>query len=179
MPAGGRIRLGTRWLHDRAHAQRNLRRPPGSPGLCRRSRRSHSPWSLPVTLLLRTLPVRQGRQSDRGPAQPARQGAHHPAVALLLSADDLALLYDTPLYNASISHPAGHWLLHAHSLLPGVPVRPRHRGPTRPGSEPPAGLPRRHHRRALGGLPPDVRRLLDRQPRPSADQVQGGAEIMY
>ncbi|CAM5612370.1 Cytochrome c oxidase assembly protein OS=Streptomyces rutgersensis OX=53451 GN=F0345_27105 PE=4 SV=1 [Streptomyces diastaticus subsp. diastaticus] len=40
-------------------------------------------------------------------------------MALLLSSGSLAVLYFTPLYNATLGHPAAHWLLHAHFLLSG------------------------------------------------------------
>ncbi|MEU0334419.1 cytochrome c oxidase assembly protein [Streptomyces sp. NPDC006193] len=73
----------------------------------------------PVTLLLRALPAPRARRlSALLHSGPARLLAH-PAVALLLSAGSLPLLYLTPLYGAVTAHPAGHWLLHAHFLLSG------------------------------------------------------------
>ncbi|MEU2055898.1 cytochrome c oxidase assembly protein [Streptomyces bungoensis] len=73
----------------------------------------------PVTLLLRTLPVRRARQVTAIlHGRPARL-LTHPAVALLLSTGSLAVLYFTPLYDTATAHPAGHWLLHAHFLLSG------------------------------------------------------------
>lgn len=73
----------------------------------------------PVTLLLRTLPVRRARRVTAVlHSRPARL-ISHPAVALLLSTGSLAVLYFTPLYDSAMAHPAGHWLLHAHFLLSG------------------------------------------------------------
>ncbi|MFJ3950557.1 cytochrome c oxidase assembly protein [Streptomyces libani] len=73
----------------------------------------------PVTLLLRTLPAARARQvTALLHSRPARLLAH-PALALALSTGTLALLYFTPLFNVTMHHPAGHWLLHAHFLLSG------------------------------------------------------------
>ncbi|MFD7409673.1 cytochrome c oxidase assembly protein [Streptomyces sp. NPDC059866] len=73
----------------------------------------------PVTLLLRTLPAARGRQLTAVlHSSPARVIAH-PVIALALSTGSLAVLYFTPLYNATMDNPAAHWLLHAHFLLSG------------------------------------------------------------
>ncbi|MFI0163263.1 cytochrome c oxidase assembly protein [Streptomyces sp. NPDC017095] len=73
----------------------------------------------PVTLLLRTLSAPRARRLTAVlHSTPARLLAH-PAVALVLSAGSLPVLYFTPLYEAVLAHPAGHWLLHAHFLLSG------------------------------------------------------------
>ncbi|GGT05915.1 cytochrome c oxidase assembly protein [Streptomyces chromofuscus] len=73
----------------------------------------------PLTLLLRTLPTARGRQlSALLHSRPAR-ALVHPATAWLLSTGSLVALYFTPLYNATTTFPAGHWLLHAHFLLAG------------------------------------------------------------
>ncbi|MFH9670959.1 cytochrome c oxidase assembly protein [Streptomyces sp. NPDC017405] len=73
----------------------------------------------PVTLLLRTLSAPRARRLTAVlHSAPARLLAH-PAVALVLSAGSLPVLYFTPLYEAVLAHPAGHWLLHAHFLLSG------------------------------------------------------------
>ncbi|WP_411977182.1 cytochrome c oxidase assembly protein [Streptomyces decoyicus] len=73
----------------------------------------------PVTLLLRTLPAARARQvTALLRSRPARLLAH-PALALALSTGTLALLYFTPLFDITMHHPAGHWLLHAHFLLSG------------------------------------------------------------
>ncbi|GGX97992.1 hypothetical protein GCM10010510_49390 [Streptomyces anandii JCM 4720] len=75
--------------------------------------------SAPVTLLLRTLPAARGRQLTTVLHSPPARLLAHPAVALALSTGSLAVLYFTPLYNATTSTPAAHWLLHAHFLLSG------------------------------------------------------------
>lgn len=73
----------------------------------------------PVTLLLRTLSAPRARRLTAVlHSAPARLLAH-PAVALVLSAGSLPVLYFTPLYESVLAHPAGHWLLHAHFLLSG------------------------------------------------------------
>ncbi|MFE7896707.1 cytochrome c oxidase assembly protein [Streptomyces sp. NPDC057424] len=73
----------------------------------------------PVTLLLRTLPAVRGRQLTGLLHSPPVRVIVHPAVALALSTGSLAVLYFTPLYNATAGDPAAHWLLHAHFLLSG------------------------------------------------------------
>jgi putative membrane protein len=73
----------------------------------------------PVTLLLRTLPAARGRQLTAVVHSPPVRVITHPAVALALSTGSLAVLYFTPLYNATMSTPAAHGLLHAHFLLSG------------------------------------------------------------
>ncbi|NGN62836.1 cytochrome c oxidase assembly protein [Streptomyces sp. A7024] len=73
----------------------------------------------PITLLLRTLPAARGRQLTAVLHSPPARVLVHPAVALALSTGSLAVLYFTPLYNATMSNPAAHWLLHTHFLLSG------------------------------------------------------------
>lgn len=73
----------------------------------------------PVTLLLRTVPATRGRQLTAVLHSPPARVIAHPAVALALSTGSLAVLYFTPLYNATMGNPAAHWLLHAHFLLSG------------------------------------------------------------
>ncbi|WP_318215681.1 cytochrome c oxidase assembly protein [Streptomyces sp. SCL15-6] len=73
----------------------------------------------PVTLLLRTLsPGRARRVTGLLHSRPARF-VTHPATALALSAGTLGVLYFTPLYDAAMGHPAGHWLMNAHFLVSG------------------------------------------------------------
>ncbi|MFF9458465.1 cytochrome c oxidase assembly protein [Streptomyces flaveolus] len=73
----------------------------------------------PVTLLLRTLsPVRARRVTGLLHSSPARF-VTHPATALALSTGTLGVLYFTPLYDAAMGHPAGHWLMNAHFLASG------------------------------------------------------------
>ncbi|MFD4630649.1 cytochrome c oxidase assembly protein [Streptomyces sp. NPDC058284] len=136
----------------------------------------------PVTLLLRTLPARRGRQLTAllhsGPARVLAR----PAVALLLSTGSLALLYFTPLYNATMSHPAGHWLLHAHFVLSGClfahVIAGPDPAPTRPGVRARLiclGVAIAGHavisQLMYGGFWTDIHAPVD--------QVRGGAEIMY
>ncbi len=73
----------------------------------------------PVTLLLRTLPASTARQVTAALHSRPVQVATHPATALALSTGSLGALYFTPLYNTASSHPAGHWLMHAHLLASG------------------------------------------------------------
>ena len=73
----------------------------------------------PVTLLLRTLPTTSARRlTGLLRSHPARLLAH-PVTALVLSTGSLAVLYFTPLYNATMDQPVLHWLTHAHFLLSG------------------------------------------------------------
>ncbi|MBB5897952.1 putative membrane protein [Kutzneria kofuensis] len=73
----------------------------------------------PVTLALRAVSTRRGRQfTALLHSRPARLLAH-PAIALLLSTGSLAVLYFSPLHETITSQPAGHWLLHAHFLFSG------------------------------------------------------------
>lgn len=73
----------------------------------------------PVTVLLRALPARQARRvTALLHCRPVRLLAN-PVTALALSAGALAVLYFTPLYNATMSSPALHWLMNLHFLLAG------------------------------------------------------------
>ncbi|MFF3915904.1 cytochrome c oxidase assembly protein [Streptomyces sp. NPDC001852] len=136
----------------------------------------------PLTLVLRTLP----RDRARGVAAvlhspPARLLAH-PAAALMLSTGTLGALYFTPLYNAVMAHPAGHWLLHAHFLASGClfahVIAGPDPAPTRPGVRSRLvylGIAIAVHaliaQAMYGGFLIDVHAPID--------QVQQGAEIMY
>ena len=73
----------------------------------------------PVTLLLRTLPVRTARRLTRLlRSRPARAVAH-PATALALTTGGLAALYLTPLYGRMLAVPALHQLVTIHFVLSG------------------------------------------------------------
>jgi putative membrane protein len=136
----------------------------------------------PVTLLLRTLPTARARQLTRLlHSTPARLPAN-PATALALSTGSLAVLYFTPLYNATMGQPALHWLLHAHFLLSGCLFAWIIAGPDPAPSRP--GVPARlvilgiavaaHatiSQLMYGGFLIDVHAPIP--------QVQGAAEIMY
>ncbi|MBZ4020708.1 cytochrome c oxidase assembly protein [Streptomyces purpurogeneiscleroticus] len=136
----------------------------------------------PVTLLLRTLPPRRARRlTGVLHSRPLRPVAH-PVTALLLSTGSLALLYGTPLYDATAASPALHWLVHAHFLLSGClfawVVAGPDPAPARPGV--PARLVLLGVAVALhatfsqllyGGFLIGVHAPVD--------QVRGGAELMY
>jgi putative membrane protein len=136
----------------------------------------------PVTLLLRTLPAARGRQlTALLHSRPARMVVQ-PVFALLLSAGSLIALYFTPLYNVSMQHPGGHWLLHLHFLLSGCLFAHVVAGPDPAPSRP--GVPARlvvlgvaiaaHavvSQLMYGGYWVDIHMPIA--------QVQGGAELMY
>ncbi|UFR00782.1 cytochrome c oxidase assembly protein [Streptomyces sp. Go40/10] len=136
----------------------------------------------PATLLLRVLPAPRARRLTAllhsGPARLLT----HPAVALLLSAGTLPVVYFTPLYGTVTAHPAGHWLLHAHFLLSGClfahSVAGPDPAPARPGVRARLvclGCAIAVHavvaQLMYGGFWVDVQAPVP--------QVQGGAEIMY
>ncbi|MEU6095011.1 cytochrome c oxidase assembly protein [Streptomyces sp. NPDC047079] len=135
-----------------------------------------------MTLLLRTLPAPRARLLSALLHSRAARLLTHPAVALLLSTGGLALLYFTPLYTTTVSHPAGHWLLHAHFLLSGCLFAHAIAGPDPAPARP--GVPARlvylgcaiaaHaviSQLMYGGFWVDIHAPIP--------EVQGGAEIMY
>ncbi|AXE81931.1 cytochrome c oxidase assembly protein [Streptomyces atratus] len=136
----------------------------------------------PVTLLLRTLPAARARAlMGVLHCRPARVLAH-PVTALVLSTGILALLYFTPLYNATMNQPVLHWLMHAHFLLSGCLfawiIAGPDPAPTRPGVPTRLvvlGIAVAAHatisQLIYGGFLINVHAPID--------QVQGGAEIMY
>ncbi|GAA4304792.1 hypothetical protein GCM10023086_22190 [Streptomyces venetus] len=136
----------------------------------------------PVTLLLRTLPAARGRRLTSVLHSPPARLAAHPAVALALSTGSLAVLYFTPLYNATMGNAAAHWLLHAHFLMSGClfayVIAGPDPAPARPGVRARLvylGVAIAAHavisQLMYGGFWVDVHA--------SIVQVQGGAEIMY
>ncbi|WSB67130.1 cytochrome c oxidase assembly protein [Streptomyces decoyicus] len=138
--------------------------------------------SAPITLLLRTLPAARGRQLTAVLHSPPARVIAHSAVALALSTGSLAVLYFTPLYNATMSTPAAHWLLHAHFLLSGClfayVIAGPDPAPARPGVRPRLvylGIAIAAHavisQLMYGGFWIDIHAPIY--------QVQGGAEIMY
>ncbi|MFF9408057.1 cytochrome c oxidase assembly protein [Streptomyces anandii] len=138
--------------------------------------------SAPVTLLLRTLPAARGRQLTTVLHSPPARVIAHPAVALALSTGSLAVLYFTPLYTATMSTPAAHWLLHAHFLLSGCLFAHVIAGPDPSPSRPSVrarlvclGVAIAAHaviaQLMYGGFWVDVHAPIP--------QVQAGAEIMY
>ena len=138
--------------------------------------------SAPVTLLLRTLPASRGRRLTAVlHSLPARVIAH-PAVALVLSAGSLVVLYFTPLYNATVADPAAHWLLHAHFLLSGCLFAYAIAGP-----DPAPARPGVTARLVYLGVAIAAHAVISQliyagfrvHIHAPVDQVQGGAEIMY
>ncbi|MGP3638601.1 cytochrome c oxidase assembly protein [Streptomyces sp. 24-1644] len=136
----------------------------------------------PVTLLLRTVSAARGRQLTAVLHSPPARAIAHPAVALALFTGSLAVLYFTPLYNATAGRPAAHWLLHAHFLLSGClfayVIAGPDPAPSRPGVRARLvylGIAIAAHavisQLMYGGFWVDIHAPIY--------QVQGGAEIMY
>jgi putative membrane protein len=73
----------------------------------------------PVTLLLRTVPTGTGRSIARLMRSPAGHLLSHPFTALVLNTGGLYVLYLTPLFRLSLSHPALHILVNVHFLVSG------------------------------------------------------------
>lgn len=136
----------------------------------------------PVTLLLRTLPASQGRRLTAVLHSLPAQVLAHPAVALCLSAGSLAVLYFTPLYNATASSSAGHWVLHGHFLLSGSLFAYAIAGP-----DPAPSRPGVRARLVYLGIAIAVHAIISQlmyggflvHVHAPVHQVQGGAEIMY
>ncbi|WP_063788026.1 cytochrome c oxidase assembly protein [Streptomyces sp. NRRL B-1140] len=136
----------------------------------------------PVTLLLRTLPASRARRLTAVLHSPPARVLAHPSVSLVLSAGGLAVLYFTPLYNATATDPTAHWLLHAHFLLSGClfayAIAGPDPAPARPGVRARLvylGVAIAAHavisQLMYGGFWVDVHAPVD--------QVRGGAEVMY
>jgi putative membrane protein len=136
----------------------------------------------PVTLLLRTLPAVRARQLTGFLHSHPLRLLTNPATVLVLSPGSLAVLYFTPLYNATMNQPALHWLMHAHFLLAGCLFAWVIAGPDPAPARP--GVPARlailgvaiaahatMSQLMYGGFLIDIHAPVD--------QVQGGAEIMY
>ncbi|PMR72733.1 cytochrome c oxidase assembly protein [Billgrantia endophytica] len=75
--------------------------------------------SAPVTLLLRTLPPRTSRHVVMVLRSRPVRTISHPLSALLLNIGGMYLLYLTPLYAATLQHPALHHWMHLHFLVAG------------------------------------------------------------
>lgn len=73
----------------------------------------------PITLVLRSVPARQGKVTGRLLRSAPVAVLAHPVTALVLTVGGLALLYFTSLYQATTESPALHHLVHVHFLLAG------------------------------------------------------------
>lgn len=73
----------------------------------------------PMTLALRTLPVRHARRLGRLMRRRPVRLLTHPVTALGLTVGGLGLLYLTPLYTRTTTDPVVHDLVHLHFLLSG------------------------------------------------------------
>ena len=73
----------------------------------------------PVTLVLRTLPARVARRIMRILRSPGARGVSHPIIAAVLNIGGMYLLYLTPLYAYTLTHPYLHPLMHLHFLAAG------------------------------------------------------------
>ncbi|GLW67150.1 hypothetical protein Arub01_53930 [Actinomadura rubrobrunea] len=136
----------------------------------------------PITVLLRALPVKHARRLTGVLRSRALRPPTHPVTALTLTGGGMAVLYFTPLYDATAADPVLHRLVHAHFLLSGCLFAWVIAGPDPAPSRP--GVPARlvvlgaaiaaHAVIAqlmYGGYLVDVRAPIA--------QVRGAAEIMY
>lgn len=73
----------------------------------------------PVTLALRTLPVKTSRMLTAVLGSPAFHLLSHPVTALLLNIGGMYALYLTSLYKATLANPVLHLLVHVHFLAAG------------------------------------------------------------
>lgn len=73
----------------------------------------------PVTLALKTLPVKVARGVTAILRSKVFYLFSHPVVALLLNIGGMYILYLTPLYNVSLTQPWLHYIIHLHFLLAG------------------------------------------------------------
>jgi len=73
----------------------------------------------PITVLLRALPVKHARRLTGVLRSRALRPPTHPVTALTLTGGGMAVLYFTPLYDATAADPVLHRLVHAHFLLSG------------------------------------------------------------
>ncbi|MGV9253865.1 cytochrome c oxidase assembly protein [Streptomyces sp. NPDC003697] len=136
----------------------------------------------PVTVLLRALPPAGARRVTALLHSPYARVPAHPAVALALSTGGLLPLYFTPLFDAAMEHPAGHWLLHAHFLLSGCLFAYVIAGP-----DPAPRRPGVRARLVYLGVAVAVHALVSQamyggffiHVHAPADQVRRGAELMY
>ncbi|MFG2085286.1 MULTISPECIES: cytochrome c oxidase assembly protein [unclassified Spirillospora] len=136
----------------------------------------------PITVLLRALPTQRARNLTGVLRSRPMAVLAHPITALTLSTGSLAVLYFTPLYDATTTRPALHWLLHAHFVLSGClfawVIAGPDPAPSRPGVKArllvlgaAIALHAAIAQLMYGGFFTDVHAPIA--------QVRGGAEIMY
>ncbi|GAB3166091.1 cytochrome c oxidase assembly protein [Telluribacter humicola] len=73
----------------------------------------------PITLALKSLPLKGGRTLTAILRSQPLYFLSHPITTLLLNIGGMYLLYLTPLYNATLTSPALHYLIHIHFLTAG------------------------------------------------------------
>lgn len=73
----------------------------------------------PLTLVLRSVPIRVGYLIGRGLRSTPVRLASHPITALMLNVGGLYVLYLTPLFVTTTERPFLHHLVHAHFLIAG------------------------------------------------------------
>ena len=137
----------------------------------------------PVTLLLRSLPVRSARGVVTVLHSAPMRIIASPPVALLLSVGGLYVLYLTPLYQLMLHSPAVHWLIQFHMFAAGMlfavviaqvePGAPRWSLPLRIGT-------------LLVGMAAHANlaklmyaRMLPHGTGAGADELQAAAQLMY
>ncbi|MBE1530775.1 cytochrome c oxidase assembly protein [Actinomadura algeriensis] len=136
----------------------------------------------PVTVLLRALPARRARRLTALLRGRTMGLLANPVTALCLSTGSLAVLYFTPLYEATTGSPPAHWALHVHFLLSGCLFAWVIAGPDPAPARP--GVP---VRLAVLGVAIAAHAIIAQlmyggfflDVRAPAAQIRGGAEIMY
>ncbi len=73
----------------------------------------------PITLALKTLPVKAARSLTSLLRTKAFYLLSHPVTAFILNIGGMYLLYLTPLYVKSLGNPSVHYLVHIHFLAAG------------------------------------------------------------
>ncbi|MEV7108920.1 cytochrome c oxidase assembly protein [Streptomyces atroolivaceus] len=136
----------------------------------------------PITLLLRNLPAGQGRRLTSLLQRRPVQVLANPVTTLVLGVGTLAVLYFTPLYNATSANTGPHWLLHTHFLLAGCLFAYVLAGP-----DPAPARPSVPVRLVVLGVAIAAHAVISQlmyggfgiNIHVPVDQVQGGAQIMY
>ncbi|SDW05256.1 cytochrome c oxidase assembly protein [Paenibacillus sp. PDC88] len=76
-------------------------------------------FAAPMTLILRTIPVRLGRRFISFLNRPVIRIISHPISASLINLGSMWLLYTTSIYSLMHVHFWLHWFVHVHMLLAG------------------------------------------------------------